>query len=1227
MTGPPTRRLRPSDFALPFTCLLVCAVALSGCLLVGGDTPPWESDDDDAVDDCVADRDRDGSDVCEDCDDADPERYPGNPESCDGVDNDCDGTVPEFELDRDGDGFAACDGDCDENEAAAWPGAPLVCDHLVDNDCDGVGDANEVDDDGDGQSECDDDCDDLDPDNFTGNAEVCDGADNDCDGLPGDDEVDDDGDGQTECDGDCDDGDSTNFAGNDEVCDGADNDCDSLLGNIELDDDGDGQTECDGDCDDAEPDAFAGGAEVCDDVDNDCDGLLDVGASEAVPGGGAGASIPPVGTSGTTEVTAFVPFGAAVVDVDVFVDITHTWVGDLTLTLISPSGTEVLLASGVGGSGDDFTSTVFDDAALVPIVDGTAPFTGVFGPQGPLSVVAGEAGGGLWTLRIVDGFGGDSGVLNAWELALVFDGGLDSDGDGVTSCLDCDDAVAATFPGAPELCDELDNDCDGFLIPDEADLDDDGVTVCDGDCDDTDASAWPGAPLLCDGVLDNNCDGTTDYNQADADADGSTVCDGDCDDGDPTVDALDIDADGQTTCDGDCDDFDASLDGLDGDGDGVTSCAGDCDDSDGLNFPGNAETCDGQDNDCDGGADLDVVTSISGGGAGTVVGSVAPVVEVAAFVPFDGLIVDVDVDLDLSHTWLGDLVIHLTSPDGTTVELVSAVGGSGDDFTATVFDDEAPTAIGDGTPPYTGSFQPEESLAAFDGGSSGGLWVLTLQDIFVSADDGTLNSWSVTLTFDSDGDDDGDGVGDCDDCNDAAAGAWPGAPDICDGVVDNDCDGEPDSAEADADGDGVDLCGGDCDDFDGANFPGNAEVCDGQDNDCDGSMLWPDLEEDFDSDGDMPCSGDCDDFDATVESLDLDGDSWTTCAGDCDDTDDTLTPADDDGDGASTCDSPADCDDASASANVLDEDGDGYTTCDSPPDCDDANTALNAQDSDGDGLSSCDGDCDEPSPPNSSVLIPSVGVCAGTFDMGCTAGQTSCSSDEYPVHEVTLTHGFWLGEAEVTRDEWESQMGSSPVSSSCGGDCPVSYVNWYEALAFANAASAAEGLDECYLLSGCSGTPGNDMECTGVSVTSASGSVYDCEGYRLPTEAEWEYAARAGTDLLYSGSNTAADVSWYGTNSGSSTQPIAQLLPNAWGLFDMSGNVIEWVWDLYDAGYYATGSPSMIDPEGPAAGSLRSFRGGSWAYSDIGTRIGNRHPRGAGNRYADLGLRLARTVP
>ena len=215
----------------------------------------------------------------DDCDDADPLNFPGNTESCDGQDNDCDGAAEDV-SDADSDGVNVCDGDCDDADPSIYPGATDTCDG-VDSDCGG-----EVEDltdgDSDGVSVCEDDCDDADPLNFPGNTEVCDGQDNDCDGNVDDGAVDVDLDGSTDCE-DCDDNDPLNFPGNVEVCDGQDNNCDTTA-DEGFDLDGDLVFTCgpdgiagnaDDDCDDGDGDVFPGADEFCTDgIDMDCDSVV-----------------------------------------------------------------------------------------------------------------------------------------------------------------------------------------------------------------------------------------------------------------------------------------------------------------------------------------------------------------------------------------------------------------------------------------------------------------------------------------------------------------------------------------------------------------------------------------------------------------------------------------------------------------------------------------------------------------------------------------------------------------------------------------------------------------------------------------------------------------------------------------------------------------------------------------------------------------------------------------
>jgi formylglycine-generating enzyme required for sulfatase activity len=209
-----------------------------------------------------------------------------------------------------------------------------------------------------------------------------------------------------------------------------------------------------------------------------------------------------------------------------------------------------------------------------------------------------------------------------------------------------------------------------------------------------------------------------------------------------------------------------------------------------------------------------------------------------------------------------------------------------------------------------------------------------------------------------------------------------------------------------------------------------------------------------------------------------------------------------------------------------------------------------------------------------------VPIPSGTFPMGCSAGETDCSDDQKPAHQVAITKGFELGKYEVTQAVWQAVMGTNP-STFKGPDLPVEQVSWNDVQEF-------------------------------LAVLNGRG---DGHHYRLPTEAEWEYAARAGTSGEHYGKIDA--IAWYALNSDNQTHPVGRKQPNAWGLYDMQGNVWEWCEDWYQDDYYGGfGKDEAVDPQGPASGQYRVLRGGSWyrylwfvrASSRLGVRPSSRYP-------------------
>jgi formylglycine-generating enzyme required for sulfatase activity len=257
----------------------------------------------------------------------------------------------------------------------------------------------------------------------------------------------------------------------------------------------------------------------------------------------------------------------------------------------------------------------------------------------------------------------------------------------------------------------------------------------------------------------------------------------------------------------------------------------------------------------------------------------------------------------------------------------------------------------------------------------------------------------------------------------------------------------------------------------------------------------------------------------------------------------------------------------------------------------------------------------------SNISVAMKNIAAGTFTMGCTTGDSECVSDEFPARRVTLS-AFQIGETEVTQAQWVSVMGSNPSFFSTCSNCPVDNVSWFDAVVFCNRLSELQGLTPCYYSdSGLSQVYGK----TGSFWTLPNGGIVfinsAAEGYRLPTEAEWEYAARGGNSkLIYSGSNLIRNVAWYYYNSGSKTHPVGQKKANELGLYDMSGNVWEWCADWF--GDYSSGA--QTNPKGPSSGDYRVLRGGSWNDDARFCRVSRRDAGTPSFRLDNRGFRVAR---
>jgi len=262
----------------------------------------------------------------------------------------------------------------------------------------------------------------------------------------------------------------------------------------------------------------------------------------------------------------------------------------------------------------------------------------------------------------------------------------------------------------------------------------------------------------------------------------------------------------------------------------------------------------------------------------------------------------------------------------------------------------------------------------------------------------------------------------------------------------------------------------------------------------------------------------------------------------------------------------------------------------------------------------------KPEPPSRLVLVE-----GGKFTMGSTDSEL----DAQPPHELSLA-SFYISQTEVTQKDWQEVMKTNP-STFKDDDRPVDGVTWYDAIEYCIQLSKKEGLIPFYKINKKAKDPHNSNAQDKLRWTVTVN--WDADGYRLPTEAEWEYAARggkAGRGYRLSGAVLPEYIAWYLDNAGSlgskhpdyGTHKVGTKSPNELGLYDMSGNVWEWCWDWYDEGYYAI-SPAS-DPKGPLSGSSRVLRGGSWDFNEVDCL--SRNSLNPYSKYDNIGFRVLRAV-
>lgn len=237
-------------------------------------------------------------------------------------------------------------------------------------------------------------------------------------------------------------------------------------------------------------------------------------------------------------------------------------------------------------------------------------------------------------------------------------------------------------------------------------------------------------------------------------------------------------------------------------------------------------------------------------------------------------------------------------------------------------------------------------------------------------------------------------------------------------------------------------------------------------------------------------------------------------------------------------------------------------------------------------------------------LLDMVVIPEGTYMMGSDESDNDFIGFR-PKHQVTISNSFYMTKTEITQAEYKEVMNGSNPSRFKDDTYPVQNVSWIKAVEFCNRLSELEGLEPCYIITGLSAS------CD-----------FNANGYRLPTEAEWEYACKAGQDVAFAGTGDVEDMGWSRMDGTDNPQPVGEKQPNAFGLYDMHGNAAEWVWDYFEYEYYAS-SPG-VDPKGPDSGIDRVFRGGSYQDDPVYLQSFYRQSAGPDQTQFYIGFRVVK---